>query len=408
MTFREKILNINWFLLVITAVISGVGILAIYSATWMRGGTENEYLVDSAQKQAIFLGIGFAIMLGTMLVDYRWVKLAALPAYLGSLALLVFLYANLSIGPAKSKEVYGATSWIEIGGSFNFQPAQLAIISGIMLLAVLLARFSHANPILKIAFCGVLVAVPAYLIKEQPDLGSTFIWFPVYFVLLFIGGVPLRWIIAMLLAGICAIPFVLDQLDPYQLDRLLAFLDPWKYEKGAGWNMIQSLIAIGSGGWDGKGFKAEGTQTYEGYLPPPIAHNDFIFAVLAEEHGFRGAIVVVVLLAMLLFIGLYIASQARDRLGVLLVAGIIGQFFTYVFMNIGMNIGLLPITGLPLPLISYGGTFLIISLFSLGIVQSVWIHRNAGRDKPQPVGKEIPADENLEPVEERVLDPVYI
>ncbi len=395
MTFRQKLLSINWLLLVVTILLACLGLVAVYSATYMRTGIHS-YLAASWVKQAVFLGLGLTGMAVVMFVDYRWYRWLTWPAYLASVAMLLFLHFEVDLGFIRSREVYNAVSWIEVGG-FVFQPSQVAILSGILAIAVVFTQFRHRHPILLIIIAGILSAIPAYLIMEQPDNGSMLVWGPVVLTMLFLGNIPLRYIFLLIIGGAFALPVAYDQLDAYAQERLTIFLDPFVDPRGAGWNTIQSLIAVGSGGLEGKGFLAQGTQNTEGFLPPTIAHNDFIFAVLAEEHGFRGAILIIVLLAVLLMACVWVGLRARDNFGLLLVGGIIAQMFAHIFMNIGMTIQLTPITGLPLPLLSYGGTFLLLTLISLGIVQSVWIHRNAGKDLKPPVSDKVPEDEDFTP-----------
>ena len=187
---------------------------------------------------------------------------------------------------------------------------------------------------------------------------------------------PLNVPIVLTWLRIAMIPLVVNfGLKPYQKDRILIFLDPSLDPRGAGWTINQSLNAIGSAGFWGKGFKAHNTLNELGYLPSTIVHTDFIFSVFGEQHGFIGTILLISTFATLLLCGLFIASQAQDQLGRLLAVGIIMLLFTHIFMNIGMTVAVTPITGLPLPLVSYGGSFLLITMACLGILQSVWIHR---------------------------------
>ncbi len=194
------------------------------------------------------------------------------------------------------------------------------------------------------------------------------------------GGIPKRWLLTLIVIGLALLPLVIIfGLHDYQYRRLTTFLNPGLDPQGDGWNINQSLDAIGSGGFYGKGFKAPNTLNELGFLPSTIVHNDFIFSVMGEQHGFVGGILLLAAFVLLLLTGLYVASQAQDDLGRLLAVGVVMLIFTHVFMNIGMTISLTPITGLPLPLVSYGGSFLMITLFSLGLLQSVWIHRRIVR-----------------------------
>jgi rod shape determining protein RodA len=211
----------------------------------------------------------------------------------------------------------------------------------------------------------------------QPDLGETIIWGPVLLALLFVGGIPLRYLICILLIVATALPLAANLgLKPYQQDRLTAFVHPEIDPRGASWAINQSLIAIGSGGWSGKGFKAPNTQIELGFLPATAVHNDYIFSAIGEQWGFVGGMFLIGAFALLLLTCLFVAFFAGDQFGLLLVIGVTALIFTHVFQNVGMTISMLPITGVPLPLISYSGSFVLMIMFGLGIVNSVWVHRN--------------------------------
>jgi rod shape determining protein RodA len=232
------------------------------------------------------------------------------------------------------------------------------------------------HPALRILICMVITGLPCVLILIQPYLGGTLVWLPVLFAMLFVARIQVRYLLALLLTGVAFIPLIVNfGLKPSQKDRILIFLDPSLDPQGAGWTINQSLNAIGSAGFWGKGFKAHNTLNELGYLPSTIVHTDFIYSVFGEQHGFLGAILLILAFAILLLTGLYIASQAQDLMGRLLAVGIVMLLFTHVFMNIGMTVAVTPITGLPLPLVSYGGSFLLITMACLGLLQSIWIHR---------------------------------
>ena len=342
----------------------GYGLYSIYSATWMR-----ETHFTSSQFHWLLLSLPLFFVIA--FTDYRWVRAGAVPIY--GVALLG-LIAVLVIGV----KVYGARSWLNLGFC-HFQPSELAIIGGIMVLALYLSDYPDHPPFLRITICGGITALPWLLILIQPNLGGAIVWLPVFFAMLYAAKVPGRYLLTLLLLGIAVMPLMVNfGMKPYQRDRITVFLDPSLDPQGAGWNINQSLNAIGSGGFWGKGFKASNTLNELGYLPSTIVHNDFIFSVLGEQHGFFGSALLVIFFALFIITGLVIAAQAHDRFGRLLAVGIIFLFFTHTFMNIGMTIGVTPITGLPLPLISYGGSFLIVAMLSLGLLQSIWIHRKVG------------------------------
>src|SRR3989454_2623909 len=365
--FLRKLLGQNWLLLLTMLSLAVFGVVAIYSATSTRS---DPYAVDFWRKQANWVVVGvFAFML-TSLVHYRWIRWGALPMYLAG---LFFLVLTKFIG----SKVYGARSWLHIG-PINFQPAQLAVVAGIMVLAIFLSQFRDMHPMLKLLLCGAIVGAPCLLILMQPDLGECIIWGPVVLALLFVAGLPLRYLICILLIGLTFIPIAINLgLKPYQQERITAFINPDIDKQGAAWAINQSLIAIGSGGWSGKGFKAPNTQIELGFLPATAVHNDYIFSAIGEKWGFVGGMFFIGGFALLLLTCLFVAFFAGDHLGLLLVVGITALVFTHIFQNMGMTIAMLPITGVPLPLISYSGSFVLMIMFGLGLVNSVWIHRNA-------------------------------
>jgi rod shape determining protein RodA len=287
------------------------------------------------------------------------------------LAGIVFLILTRFMGT----KVYGARSWLQLG-PFNFQPAQLAVIAGIMVLALFLTQFRQISPMLRLAGAAAICGAPCLLILMQPDLGETIIWGPVLLAMLFVAGIPFRYLLAIILVVVALLPLAFYfGLKPYQQDRITAFLNPAIDPKGAAWAINQSLIAIGSGGWAGKGFLAPNTQIELGFLPATAVHNDYIFSAIAEQWGFVGGAFLIGAFGLLLLSCLFIAFTARDQFGMLLVVGIAALIFTHIFQNVGMTIALLPITGVPLPLISYSGSFILVIMFGLGVANSVWVHR---------------------------------
>ena len=363
--FLRKLLGLNWLLLAVMLALAAFGVVAIYSATYMR---EDPVSADFWRKQANWVAVGFLAFMVASLVDYHWIRWGALPMYLAG---LFFLILTKFIG----SKVYGARSWLHLG-PINFQPAQLAVVAGIMVLALFLSQFRQMHPMLRLLICGAIVAAPCLLILMQPDLGEVIIWVPVLLALLFVSGLPLRYLVCILLIGITFIPIAINLgLKPYQQERITAFINPDIDKQGAAWAINQSLIAIGSGGWSGKGFKAPNTQIELGFLPPTAVHNDYIFSAIGEQWGFVGGIFLIGAFGLLLLTCLFVAFFAGDQFGLLLVIGIMALIFTHIFQNIGMTISILPITGVPLPLISYSGSFALMIMFALGIVNSVWVHR---------------------------------
>jgi len=370
-SFLRKLVGMNWLLLAIAVGLSIFGVMAIYSATYMR---EEVYLTEMWRRQIVWLAIGIVVFFIAALIDYRaWLNHVSFPLimYLGGLG---FLALTHFIG----RTTFGAKSWLEIG-PISFQPAQLAVISTLLLISWLLANTENWvglwPTVGRILSCGAIIAPPWILILIQPDLGECLVWIPAVLALLYVGRVPKRYLLVIIIA-IAVIPVVANfGLKPYQRERLTTFLNPDYDPQGAGWTINQSLIAIGSGGFYGKGFTAPNTQVQLGFLPSTIVHTDFIFAAIGEQLGFVGTITLVAAFGALLLTGLLIAASATDDLGRLAAVGIITLIFTHVYMNIGMTISITPITGVPLPMISYGGSFLVLVLFALGVLESIWIHR---------------------------------
>jgi rod shape determining protein RodA len=368
----RKLIGMNWLLLAVAVGLSIFGVMAIYSATYMR---EEVYLTEMWRRQIVWLAIGIGVFFVAALIDYRaWLNHVSFPLimYLGGLGFLVLTHF---IG----RTTYGARSWLEIG-PISFQPAQLAVISTLLLISWLLANTENWvglwPTIGRILSCGAIIAPPWILILIQPDLGECLVWIPAVLALLYVGRVPKRYLLVMIIVAIAVVPVVANfGLKPYQRERLTTFLNPDYDPQGAGWTINQSLIAIGSGGFYGKGFTAPNTQVQLGFLPSTIVHTDFIFAAIGEQLGFVGTITLVAAFGALLLTGLLIAASATDDLGRLVAVGIITLIFTHVYMNIGMTISITPITGVPLPMISYGGSFLVLVLFALGVLESIWIHR---------------------------------
>ena len=277
--FLRKLLGLNWLLLANMLALAVFGVIAIYSATYMR---EDSVSAEFWRKQANWVAVGFFAFMVTSLIDYRWIRWGALPMYLAGLGFLI-------LTKFMGTKVYGSRSWLHLG-PINFQPAQLAVVAGIMVLALFLSQFREMHPMLRLLLCGVIVGAPCLLILMQPDLGECIIWGPVLLALLFVGGIPLRYLICILLIVATALPLAanlgLEGISTRAADRVCSSRD--RSSRGASWAINQSLIAIGSGGWSGKGFKAPNTQIELGFLPATAVHNDYIFSAIGEQWGFVG------------------------------------------------------------------------------------------------------------------------
>ena len=360
--YLKKFLSINWILVALMLALAVFGIIAIYSATVIR-----DEPIQFWKKQAEWVLFGAVVFFAVSLIDYRWIRWGALPMYLVSIMLLI-------LTKIKGQKINGARSWLHIG-PLNFQPAQFAVIAGILVLALFLSQFRNIHPLIKLVFCGAICGAPCLLILLQPDLGEVIIWVPTVLALLFIAGIPLRYLTVIVLLGMGMLPLVyFFVLKSYQQARITAFLHPSDDPRGIGWDITQSLNAIGGGGWAGKGFMSQNTLLSMGVFKT-AGHTDYIFTAIAEQWGFLGAVALVSAFALLMFTGLFIAFRSSDDLGLLIAVGIIALIFTHICQSLGMTSGILPITGVPLPLLSYGGSFAVVIMFGLGILNSIWVHR---------------------------------
>jgi len=377
-----------------------LGAAFVYSASL---GTEaNATLVWHQQnwvRQILWYVVGTLLATGVALVDYRVISRWAMVGYWIS---LIPLAAVLIPGIGSTKG-WGAMRWIDFG-FYQFQPSEFAKLSLILALAHFLSRPMDELALPPNFFKpAAMMAVPFLLIMKEPDLGSALVLIPTGLVMLYLAGTPTRYLTRSLAAaGLLGALFLVDvlfappnwqiKLQDYQRKRLLVYFNR-DYAASAGasrgeierlrkqqfddsYNVRQALISVGSGGLTGKGW-CRGTQNALGYLPRAVAHNDFIFSVIAEEKGFIGSVAVLTLYGLVLFTGIRTASQARDRLGKLLAVGVVTLLFSHVFINIGMNIRIMPVTGVPLPFLSYGGSSVLVSLIAMGLLQSVYIYRKA-------------------------------
>ncbi|MSR64657.1 MAG: rod shape-determining protein RodA [Verrucomicrobiae bacterium] len=367
MPIKEKLklyLHLNWAIIGAMLALSVAGVFAIYSASY-RG--DDQPMPTFYIWQMRWIAIGIVVFLVMIWIDYevlaRWSWLI-FAAVLG-LLILVLIVGKIS---------YGARSWFGFGGR-GIQPAELAKLAVALMISFFLSRQSRdVEKLSTMIKCFAIIIVPILLVLAQPDLGSAAVLVPMTLTMMFVAGVRVRYFVMLFAIGIALAPIAWLGLHDYQKERLLVFIDPDRDPLRRGWNLHQSLIAVGSGGWDGKGW-LEGTQNVLGYLPKTVAPNDFIFSVIAEEKGFLGCLVVLALYGVILFEGVRIAGNAKDKLGMILAAGLTAMLFTHIFQNIGMTIGLMPITGLPLPLLSYGGSFMLLVMATLGLLQNVYIRR---------------------------------
>ncbi|MDR2807013.1 MAG: rod shape-determining protein RodA [Puniceicoccales bacterium] len=377
-------------------ILIAIGVVSIYAA-------QHYYDGQQWKMQLGWTGIGALLYVTIASIDYKFFLKNAHWIYLGCLIMLLLLFTPLGL------RRFGAVRWLKLGG-IVIQPSEIAKLGTLIMGASVLARSkigTLSDSVWTIAYTLITFAIPILLIILQPDLGSSFPFLPIAFVLLYVSEVPGKFFVSILSLGLIVAGIVawdayayhlyLDkhQLNPqtsigqfekisllplkdYQRNRIISFVAPDIVDpKGVGisWNLRQSLIAVGSGGLMGKG-QGKGTQARLGYLPQSVATNDFIFSVIAEEHGFMGGMLVLLVYAILMANSLRIACMARDRFGLLLAVGISIIFLVHVCVNMGMTLGIMPITGIPLPFISYGGSFMVICCLLQGMIQSIYRFRN--------------------------------
>jgi rod shape determining protein RodA len=407
----------GWFgdnkLFLAVLLLSLFGVAMVYSAGQLD--IPDSRVAGVWRMQLVWLGISLFALLVTMSVPTRWIEWVAWPGYLIGLGLLV---ATLAFGTGGHGVSAGVRRWIQIG-PFLLQPAQFANLATIILLARIVGRWKTLPESLFALWLPVVVTiVPMGLVMMQPDLGTAIVFGAILLAVLYWGGTPVPllafalspalgllvafepWLFSMymvvligalyfyrgeiwtrvtvlaanLAAGTIALP-LWNSLAPYQQARLLVFLDPTLDPQGTGYHVLQSRIAIGSGGLFGKGFTL-GTQKRLAFLPEQ--HTDFIYSVVGEELGFLGAILVLLLLGYVLLRLVRIAERVPDTFAGLVVFGIFGAWFTHVVINVGMTVGVMPVTGLPLPFISYGGSFLVASFIAVGIAQRIAARQTVG------------------------------
>jgi rod shape determining protein RodA len=360
---EKKLDHLHWPLVLCTVVICALGVWNLTSAT--KNAVNPMWL---AQSKWMLLGL---VAVGAFLfIDYRFLGTVAWPTYFAALALL----ASVAF---RGKKVLGARRWLQVG-PMQLQPSEFVKLALIILMARYFSRddvsarkgqyglFDLWRPFL-------FVLIPVALVMKQPDLGTATVTFFIAMTMIVFAKVRWQSLTALFAGGIAGAVFAWERLlKPYQKTRIVTFLDPQAYAKGAGYHAIQSVIAVGSGQWSGKGW-GEGTQNQLSFLPEQ--HTDFIFSVWAEEHGFLGGLLLVSLYGFLVLTALDVASNARDKFGSFLAIGIAALFFWHAFINIGMVTGILPVVGVPLPLFSYGGSSVIADLLGVGILLNVSLRR---------------------------------
>ena len=359
--------RLDWLLVLAVAALVGLGALLVWSATRQR-------MLDAGVDPTAFLerhllnaAIGLALASVAALVDYRSLRAYAPVVYLASCLGLVAVLSPLG------RTINGAHSWIVLGGGFQVQPSEFAKVALVVGMAMLLAEKRDNQDVPRdsdVLLVLALAAVPMALVMLQPDLGTVLVLVFIVLGVIALSGAPARWVVGLVVAGaVVGVGAVqLGVLDDYQVNRFAAFANPTLDPQGVGYNTNQARIAIGSGGIEGKGL-FQGTQTNGRFIPEQ--QTDFIFTVAGEELGLWGGSLLLGLLGVVLWRGLRIASRATDAFGRLVAAGVVCWFAFQSFVNVGMTLGIMPVTGLPLPFVSYGGSAMFANLVAVGLLQNV-------------------------------------
>lgn len=356
---RSHVRDFDWWLLLLALAICSLGMLEIYSST------QNSVLAGMHLRQLAWVGLGVAAMLVFSRINYHTLLDNAPWLYLAGLAGLVLV---LLMGETR----FGATRWLRVGG-LEFQVSELVKL---IIIIVLARYFSEVRTdrltvgdLIKV---GILTGIPLALILKQPDLGTSMVLVPVAVTGIFLAGLEWKHAVVLVLIAALLVPVGWMLLRPYQKERIETFLRPEEDPRGAGYQILQSKIAVGSGGFWGKGI-GEGSQNQLGFVP--VRWSDFIFAALAEELGFAGVFVTLLLYLLLLLRLVHNAQRAKDRAGMFLVMGVAAMLAFHVLVNVGMVIGYMPVTGIPLPLMSYGGSATLLVFMALGLVMNVRMKR---------------------------------
>lgn len=355
---KRELKNMEWGLLIVAIILSIISLIALFSAT-----QETEY--GEFTKQIIWIVVSLVAMIGIMFIDYE-VLVKISPVLYG--IFIILLIAVLFTEP-----INGASSWFNIGG-FSFQPGEFAKIFVILFLTFTISKIqqrgkNEINKPVKLLIIMAVLAVPVLLIIKEPDYGTAAAYIVAFVVMLFTAGLDKKYIIGTILLVVISVPLIYNFVLPeHAKQRIDIFLNPESDPRGAGYNIIQSKLAIGAGGLTGMGL-FKGNQTQLGFLYPKTT--DFIFAVVGEEMGFVVSGAIIIMYVVLVVKGFFIAKTAKDELGSLIAAGITGIFLFHMIENIGMVMGLLPITGVPLLFISYGGSSLITSFICIGILLNI-------------------------------------
>ncbi len=354
--------DFDWVLLIFVLIICALGIVEIYSAT--RNTKFDD--ADLQIKQIYWIIGGLILMFLISLVNYQTLLEQVHWMYGAS---IISLLVVMIFG----RRYLGAKRWVAMPGGWHFQPSEWVKLVLILTMAKYFAEYHDRElPFRELVKAGAIVAIPMLMVLKQPDLGTALTYLPIAVMALFLGGMKMKHVLVMVLVAGVMLPVGFHFLKPYQKERLTSFVEPEADAKGSGYQVIQSLVAVGSGGLWGKGI-AKGTQTQGQFLP--VTHTDFIMAAWSEEHGFVGATAVLLLYFLVLMRLIHNAQTAPDRAGTFVVMGVVAVLSFHVLVNVGMVVGFMPVTGIPLPLMSYGGSSILFMFLALGIVMNVRMRR---------------------------------
>jgi rod shape determining protein RodA len=365
---RRAIRGVDVVLVGAVVALAVIGLFAIYSATHQSLTAVGLDPGRFVKRQVTFLGVGLVVLMVTASFDYRLLKVYAGIAYASSLGLLVLVQTPLGT------TVRGSQRWFEMFG-FQLAPSEIAKLALIAMLAAFLSEIRGELTLHDVFRASGLAAVPAFLVFLQPDLGTSIVFVAILVGVLIVAGARARYLGILALTAVVLIfaGFQVGLVQDYQVERLRAFLDPANVDQGARYNREQAEIAIGSGGLLGLGY-LQGTQTNLDFVPEQ--HTDFVFTVVGEEFGFAGASALLALYALVLWRAFRIASLSRDPFATLLATGIASMLALQMFVNVGMNVGIMPITGIPLPFVSYGGSSLLLNFASIGLLLNLHMRRS--------------------------------
>ncbi|HEY6933343.1 MAG TPA: rod shape-determining protein RodA [Marmoricola sp.] len=364
---RVRVPGVDWTLMLATVAVLVIGTLLVWSSTAANPALTHDDPTAYLKKHLINIAIGMVLFLLVLATDHRWVRILAPLVYVASVL-------GLALVLVMGSTINGSRSWLMVGG-MSVQPAEFAKLAVIIGMALIVAERTEGSRKHRIGDVDVLLmlavaGLPALLILLQPDLGTMLVLTATVFGVLAVAGVARRWLVVLVAGGVAAAAAVVvaGVLKPYQVDRFMAFTNPNLDPRGAGYNTTQARIAIGNGGLFGQGL-FHGSQTRSGFVPEQ--HTDFVFTVAGEELGLVGAGVLIALFAVILWRALSIATHAEDMFGRVAAAGIACWFAFQTFQNVGMCLGIMPVTGVPLPLVSYGGSSMFASLMALGLLQNI-------------------------------------